>query len=160
MCGHVIFDGDRVLGSFQMNPAEMLYKIRSDAEELNFKPFDASYLAIEMIASQGMSVGQETFDTAMWVGRYAEVWDQCRLNTMLIYRREIRLHLCGSSRAKDSNVRQALIDRFGGKDKAIGKKSSPGPLYGVSGHAWAALAVAVFCFDVLEGKVDAIRSVL
>lgn len=162
MCGHVIFDGDRVLGSFQMNPAEMLYKLRSDVNELVCKHdwHDRPRLSIEMIASQGMSVGQETFDTAMWVGRYVEAWDSCCFDSILVYRREIKLHLCGSSRAKDANVRQALIDRFGGKDKAIGKKSSPGPLYGVSKHAWAALAVAVFCFDALEGKVDAIRSVL
>ncbi len=33
---------------------------------------------------------------------------------------------------------------FGGtKEAAIGKKASPGPLYGVSSHAWQALAVAV-----------------
>ena len=29
------------------------------------------------------------------------------------------------------------------KDAAIGKKATPGPLYGVKSHAWAALAVAI-----------------
>ena len=38
-------------------------------------------------------------------------------------RQEVKLHLCNSARAKDANIRQALIDRFGGKDKAIGRKT-------------------------------------
>jgi hypothetical protein len=41
-------------------------------------------------------------------------------------------------------VRQALIDKFGpGKELAIGKKASQGPLYGLTGDFWAALGVAV-----------------
>ncbi|MBV8782506.1 MAG: hypothetical protein JO353_14005, partial [Phycisphaerae bacterium] len=51
-------------------------------------------------------------------------------------------------RAKDGNIRQALIDRFGPtKERAIGKKKSPGPLYGMSGDCWSALAVAVTYAD-------------
>jgi hypothetical protein len=46
--------------------------------------------------------------------------------------------------AKDANIRQALIDRFGGsKEAAIGTIKRQGPLYGVKGHEFAALAVAV-----------------
>ena len=95
-------------------------------------------LAIEMIDSQGMPVGKEVFATCVWIGRYIQAWprpDEVRL----IYRRDVKLELCGSSRAKDSNVRQALIDRVGPR----GTKKTPGPTYGVSGHAWAALGVAV-----------------
>jgi hypothetical protein len=46
-------------------------------------------------------------------------------------------------KAKDANIRQALIDIYGGNDKAIGNKKTPGPLYGIKGDLWAALAVAV-----------------
>ena len=57
------------------------------------------------------------------------------------------MHLCNSVRAKDSNVRQALLDRFpatgGGKTPQIGTKSKPGPLYGFSKDMWAALGVAL-----------------
>ena len=70
----------------------------------------------------------------------------------MIYRKDVKLHLCGSPRAKDSNIRQALIDRFGpGKEKAIGLKKTPGPLYGVKSHVWAALAVAVTHLDGADG---------
>jgi hypothetical protein len=56
----------------------------------------------------------------------------------LIPRRDVKLTLCGSARAKDTNIRQALIDALG----EVGTKKNPGPLYGVSGHYWAALGVA------------------
>jgi hypothetical protein len=100
-----------------------------------------------MIASYGMPVGAEVFETCVWIGRFAERWQHAygyeHVPPRMVYRREVKLHLCGSSKAKDPNVRQALIDKWGGKDKAIGKKASPGPLYGLTGDCWAALAVAV-----------------
>lgn len=49
--------------------------------------------------------------------------------------------------AKDANVRQALINRFGGKDAAIGRKAAPGPLYGISRDMRSALAIAVTGHD-------------
>lgn len=105
-------------------------------------------LAIEAIASYGMAVGAEVFSTCIWIGRFQQAWrdpDAVRL----VYRKDVKLHLCGTTKAKDTNIRQALLDRFGpGKDKAIGKKASPGPLYGVKTHAWSALAVAVVASEV------------
>jgi hypothetical protein len=96
--------------------------------------------AIEMVESFGMPVGREIFDTVLWVGRYCERWRMLTgAEPALISRREVKLHLCGSARAKDPHVRQALIDKLG----AAGTKKSPGPCYGVHGHLWAALAVAV-----------------
>ena len=100
----------------------------------------AHVLAVEMIASYGMPVGREVFETVLWVGRFVERWKGPH---RLVYRREVKLHLCGSARAKDANVRQALLDKFGGKDAAIGKKATPGPLYGLAGDGWSALGVAV-----------------
>ncbi|MCH8506465.1 MAG: hypothetical protein LAT50_19435 [Ectothiorhodospiraceae bacterium] len=97
-------------------------------------------LAIEMIASYGMPVGKEVFDTCVWIGRFMEAAGSADL----VYRKDVKMHLCGSMRAKDANIRQALIDRFGpGKEKAIGKKATPGPLYGFKADMWQALAVAV-----------------
>ena len=107
-------------------------------------------LAVEMIASYGMPVGAEVFDTCVWIGRFLDRWDsRCHARWVRIFRKNVKLHLCGTTRAKDPNVRQALIDRYGGKEKAIGKKATPGPLYGISGDCWAALAVAV---TVAEGN--------
>lgn len=102
-------------------------------------------VAIEMIASYGMAVGAEVFETCVWIGRMVQVAGVDRVR--LVYRREVKLHLCSSVRAKDPNVRQALIDRWGGKAKAIGTSKNQGPLYGVKSHAWAALGVAVTAIE-------------
>ena len=94
-------------------------------------------VALEMIASYGMPVGASTFETCLWIGRFIEV---ARTETRLVYRKDIKMHLCGSMRAKDGNVRQALIDLLGTQ----GTKKDKGPTYGISSHSWAALAVAVY----------------
>jgi len=94
-------------------------------------------VAIEMIASYGMPVGREVFETCVWVGRYIEAASEPD-TVIRVTRNEVKNHLCGSSKAKDPNVRQALIDLFG----PPGKKSAPGPTFGVTSHAWAALGVA------------------
>jgi len=103
-------------------------------------------LAIEMIASYGMAVGREVFETCVWIGRFVQAFRDPDA-VKLIYRRDVKLHLCGTSKAKDPNVRQAVIDLFpslgGGKTPQIGTKAQPGPLYGVTSHAWPALAVAI-----------------
>jgi hypothetical protein len=98
------------------------------------------YVCIEMIASYGMPVGAEVFETCLWIGRFAEV-DGDRAERLT--RSMVKLHLCQSPRANDATVRQAILDRYGGKDAAIGKKKTPGPLYGLHGDCWAALAVAI-----------------
>lgn len=107
---------------------------------------EAREMAIEMVACYGLAVGADVFETCKWIGRFVQAWNAGERHT-LVYRKDIKMHLCHSMRAKDSNIRQALIDRFGGKDKAIGKKKTPGPLFGVSGHLWSALAVAVYYAD-------------
>lgn len=107
-----------------------------------------THCVIEMIASYGMPIGAEVFETVYWIGRFAARWDHYQIPATRLFRREVKLHLCNSARAKDSNIRQALIDRFGGsKRAAIGLKASPGPLYGFKSDMWAALGVAVTYAD-------------
>lgn len=110
-------------------------------------------LAIEMIASYGMAVGREVFETCVWIGRFVQA-HQYPETVRLIYRRDVKLHLCGSPKAKDANIRQALLDMFprtgGGKTPQVGTKKAPGPLFGVSSHAWSALAVGVTALNMKE----------
>lgn len=103
---------------------------------------------IEMIASYGMPVGKDVFETCLWIGRFLqEIETQQGVDADLIYRKSVKMHLCNSVRAKDSNIRQAIIDLFpasgGGKTPQVGTKSEPGPLFGVSADIWAALGVAL-----------------
>lgn len=98
-------------------------------------------VACEMIASYGMAVGKEVFETCLWIGRFIQCAGADRVR--LVYRKDVKLHLCASPRAKDANIRQAIIDRYGGKAEAIGTVKKSGPLYSVKSHSWAALAVAL-----------------
>jgi len=106
-------------------------------------------LAIEIMQPMGMAVGQETFDTQLWAGRFIEAHSRGACNDVYpIGRREVKLHLCGDCRAKDPNVRRATLDRFaktgGGKTPEKGTKKQPGPLYGIGDNdVWSALAIAV-----------------
>jgi hypothetical protein len=106
------------------------------------------HLAIEMVASYGMPVGADVFETVWWIGRFSEAWtNSTGRESEKIYRKDVKLHLCHSSRAKDPHVRQAIIDRFGGKEIAIGRKGSYGPLKQITTHLISALAVALFVGD-------------
>ena len=49
------------------------------------------------------------------------------------------MNLCGQTKAKDTNVRQALIDRFG----VVGTKKNQGWFYGFKADIWQAYALGV-----------------
>lgn len=128
--GWCVFDG-RVLAAGVEENARLLVMVRNGYA-------NTDTLAIEMFASMGMVVGQTVFETVRWIGRFQQAWRDPE-TVRLVYRQQVKLHLCGQARAKDKNVRQALIDKLG----LVGTKKAPGPLYGVTSHAWSALAIAV-----------------
>ena len=108
-------------------------------------PMRVEDVVIEKVASYGMPVGAEVFETVYWSGRFAEACQPVPVHRLT--RKQAVLHLCNSPRGNDGTVRAALIDRFGGKAIAIGNKAHPGPLYGIKADLWAALAVAVTWAD-------------
>ena len=151
MSAWVLWDGATVLNHQKEGNATLLGTLARDA----FQRSDClPTVVIEHIASYGMSVGAEVFETCVWIGRFWEAADHCLHPVSRLYRRDVTLHLCGQARAKDSNIRQALIDRFGGKEKAIGKKATPGPLYGIKADEWSALALAITWRDLHGTKVS------
>ena len=84
------------------------------------------------------------------VGRMMEMCSVRGRPAHLYYRRQVLQALgCARQGNKDSHVRNALIEIHGGtRQVAIGRKAAPGPLYGVSSHAWQALGV-VFAHIIL-----------
>ena len=129
---------DAVLKKGIVENGEMLEMLRDGL--LNHDAFMRN-LYIEMVASYGMAVGQSVFETCVWTGRFIEAWGG---PFEYVYRKDVKIHLCGHTRAKDSNIRQAIMDRYGSeRGIAIGTKKAPGPLYGVSKDMWAALGVAI-----------------
>lgn len=151
--------GTKQSGWCWMNQGVVIHSGVSENEELLRRLpsyFDvADRLAIEMVASYGMAVGKEVFETVRWIGRFQQAWEMPD-DVILVYRKDVKLHLCGTTKAKDGNVRQALIDLFpatgGGKTPQIGIKAKPGPLFGVGTHAWPALGVAITAKHQMENQ--------
>lgn len=131
----VRFDGRKVLeGDIVAND-----RLRTLLRENGIGKHDL--VACEMVASYGMAVGATVFETCVWIGRFVE---SAKAPTRYVYRKDVKMHLCHSMRAKDANIRQALLDKHG----EVGTKKNPGPLYGIRSHLWAALAVADYALNV------------
>jgi len=136
----VLYDAKAGLCSHYLQPNDWVLEF--------LRAYDAALddvLVIEQIASYGMPVGAEVFATCVVSGRFYQEWTRRGLAGEWLTRNAVKMHLCGQPRAKDANVRQALVDRFGGP--AALKKG--GPLYKVAGDSWSALAVAVTWADRL-----------
>lgn len=133
--GVVVWDGT-VVEAAEMDNATLRFRLMENSFG------GAELCAVEMIASYGMAVGKDVFETCVWIGRIIE---RSPIPAIRIFRKDIKLHLCGTTKAKDQNVRQALIDKHG----PTGTKKNRGKLYGISGHLWAALAVADYAADNL-----------
>ena len=101
-------------------------------------------LVIEMVATYGMPVGREVFETCVWIGRFIEQIDNGDKYNF-IYRNEEKITLCRSPKANDATIKQALVDRFawGQKNYGKGTKNNPGWFYGFQHDIWQAYAVAV-----------------
>jgi len=106
-------------------------------------------LVIEQIRSYGMAVGASTFDTVFWSGRFCESFGR---PFYLMPRLEVKKHICHNGAAKDSNIIQALVDRFayGQKNRGKGTKKAPGFFFGFKADIWQAFALAVTWWDQNE----------
>lgn len=124
-------------------------KVRN--EDLRDLLYEGKYdkVVIEMVASYGMPVGATVFETCVEIGRYTEIARMRQRPVYFIYRREVKTNICGSVRANDATIRQALVDRFakdtpnGGK----GYKREPGFFYGFKADVWQAYALGVTFYD-------------
>lgn len=143
---YVLTDDNLEIKSFgKIDNQEMLkFLIEKLKENDNLK------VAIEMIASMGMAVGQTTFETILWIGRFQQKCLDFLITPTFIYRKDEKMNLCASMKAKDGNIRQALIDRFAKVDKinGKGKKNNPDVFYGFSADMWAAMAITVTYYDL------------
>lgn len=129
-------------------------KISNDDVSWLIEDREFERLAIEMVASYGMAVGREVFETCVWIGRFQQhaLCDNALARVELIYRRDVKLHHCGSAKAKDANIAQALRDRFaaGQPNRGKGTQAEPGWFHGFAADIWQAYALAVLVADELD----------
>lgn len=140
---------------------------------------ESAHFAIETLKPRGMPTAFEEMQAQLWAGRFMQAWDHRHGGDKFgvnapeqVFRADVKKHICGKMTANDSNIRQALIDLWGGKDVAIGGKKCrkckgkqwtgrdrkpcdcdggwqfpPGPLKGIADDCWSALAIARTYFD-------------
>lgn len=145
------YDGTRVIAHGIEANEYLLMRFWKDSwttDGFGLGPYEdrPTVAVFEQIESFGMAVGREVFETVFWTGRLYQAAGRITTQTHRMPRKAVKLHLCESHRATDSNISTALKDRFGGLH-AVGVKKSPGPLYGIKSHEWAALAIAVTWYD-------------
>jgi hypothetical protein len=100
-------------------------------------------VVIEMVASYGMAVGESVFETVFWIGRFYEASIREWIKCARVYRKDVKMNLCGQTRAKDSNIRQALIDRFAKHDFKNGKGTKANPTGSTGSRQTSGKAYAV-----------------
>ncbi len=125
-----------------------LLRLLENYNSAPFAPGAPNIFVIEKIASYGMPVGADVFDTCIWTGQFLHALKGLR--TDFVFRKDEKIYLCGSMRAKDSNIRQELINRYAKFDFKNGKgtKKNPDTFYGVSKDVWAAIAVGVTYYEM------------
>lgn len=141
--GWVLFEGRTVVQSGIADNDDLRVWVRAGQR--------ADLLAIEVFEPRGMPIGNDSVRTMLWTGRFIEAFDAFPRAVREVQRREVKSFLCGTMKATDANIRQALIDLVG----PPGTKKQPGPTYGVTSHAWAALGVAVTALSLQPEKVAA-----
>lgn len=106
-------------------------------------------VVIEMVASYGMAVGATVFETCVWIGRFMQRLTDLGKRVERLPRMRVKMNLCHKSTAKDSNITQALVDRFAPNEpnKGKGTKKAPGFFYGFKKDIWQAYALGVTYID-------------
>lgn len=157
-CGVVVIDSAGIVLARVMTTADTLALVRHRSWGMGGSD---GVCVCEWFKARGMPLGDESLQTVRVEGAIREAWFEDSTFHPLS-RADVKLHLCGSAKAKDPNVRAALLDRYGGKAAiAPGRKGkpatrkrpaepfrAPGPLHGLKEHCWAALAVAVTWADL------------
>lgn len=170
-------------GSAQ-RPFPLFGKIPNDeifdvVQSISCSSGDSVIYGIEFPQPRGQLASRELFATVFWVGRlYSYMTEVVRIDRdriIFVDRKDVKMHLCESSRANDSQIRQSLIDKFGGAEAirgpkcpacsgrggaGLGKKRvlcstcggsklvEPGVLYGIAADVWQAGALSITCAEV------------
>lgn len=86
-------------------------------EKFKSHKYESALLIIEMFKPRGQPTAAEEFETLVQLGRFLQDW---RGVWSYVFRQDAKLAVCGNTRARDTHIRQGLIDLFGGQEKGIG----------------------------------------
>lgn len=143
-----------ILDSETLRPLEFGKVPNAELERGLYLQYKVGHVVIEMIASYGMPVGREVFETCVEIGRLTVLAELREIRTSYVFRKDEKLAICGSPKANDGTIRRALIDRFAEHDLRAGKgtKKKPDWFFGFKADVWAAYAVGVTWADKEAGR--------
>lgn len=125
-----------------------------DNEDLLIIVMSGEYdkLVYEQFQSYNMPIGQSTIRSVEWNGRFAQAAFARGKPYGFLYRKDEKMHFCNTVKAKDANIRRALIERFAKFDFKTGRgtKNNRDYFYGVSNDAWTAIAIATIAIETPE----------
>lgn len=147
MSGYCIADGNT------LKPIEF-GKINNEDLLKIVKEKNYDLMLYEEFQSYGMAIGESTITSIKWNGRYIQSALDREKKVVPIYRKEEKMCLCQTMKAKDSNIRRALIDRFAIHDYKNGKgtKKNPDWFYGFKADVWSSYAIVVTYHDMYIEK--------
>ncbi len=152
-------------------------EMREELIAMNFD--DIQSIQCEFPKPRGQLASTHLFETVMWIGRYTELLFDMGYDIEYFDRKDVKMTICGTTKANDSQIRSALIDIYGGERIAIGGKkcktcngkgyigrdktqchqcngagveSPKGPLRGISEDVWAALGIAISYIEMQRLK--------
>lgn len=110
-------------------------------------------VVIERMQSYSTNVGQTTFETCEWIGRFSQEAEK-KVPVNYIYRKDEKMYLCQTMLANDTMIKRALIDRFAKHDFRLGKGTSKNRdyFYGVSKDIWSSIAICTVWLDMKQEK--------
>lgn len=108
----VLADNSKLLYKNKENNSECLTKL---SIFLNKEKFNIVKVGIEYVSSYGMATNQTVLDTATFSGILACIFKINNIPCEFIFRKSIKMFLCGSVRAKDSEV-NCRVREYVGED--------------------------------------------
>ena len=110
----------------------------------------------DVVIIEGMKAygraGADVFETCYEIGKFIDrVQTRTSAPMLMVYRNEVKQEWLGTSRGSDADIRNALIEHYGGyrevpKKKGGTKKEVPEALAGVKADAWSALAIGLLAY--------------
>jgi len=144
---YVIWDGENILEFDKIENEKLLSRLSEF--EIKDDPFLVT-IVIEKIASYGMPVGKHIFETVFWTGRFYDKFINWT-NVERHPRKDVKMHICGATKATDTTIVTALVDRFADRHEhgkhGKGTRKNQGFFYGFSKDIWQAFALAVYYYD-------------
>lgn len=124
-----------------------------------FRPFRIVIERPAAMGALGVGIVGHMLDTAWVAGRLAGVLGEVHaLKIETMTRREVlrNLGVLSGKGSSDARVRAACIadHETPGGPPAVGRKATPGPLYGVSSHAWQALGLVLAWLETEQHNTE------